>query len=94
MRLFQQAAKGVAIEGVAIAHDCPWEVRHEAGLLNGVTALETKAEALPRPTDVSALYVRLPVGKPVAIPLRLVPYYAWGNRGQSQMTVWLPVIWK
>jgi len=85
---------GVAIEDVAIVRDNKWEVRHEAGLLNGVAALETKAKVLPRPTEVSALYGRLPVGKPVAIPLRLVPYYAWGNRGQSQMTVWLPVIWK
>lgn len=26
--------------------------------------------------------------------LRLIPYYSWSNRGQSQMTVWLPVTWK
>jgi DUF1680 family protein len=25
------------------------------------------------------------------IPVKLVPYYAWGNRGHSEMTVWLPV---
>jgi DUF1680 family protein len=24
------------------------------------------------------------------IPLTLIPYYAWGNRGKSEMTVWLP----
>ncbi len=23
--------------------------------------------------------------------IRLIPYYAWGNRGKSEMTVWLPV---
>jgi DUF1680 family protein len=27
--------------------------------------------------------------KPVAI--KLIPYYAWANRGQSDMTVWMPV---
>ncbi len=26
------------------------------------------------------------------VPLRLVPYYAWANRGASEMTVWLPVV--
>lgn len=24
-------------------------------------------------------------------PIRLVPYFAWGNRGHSEMSVWLPV---
>ena len=27
--------------------------------------------------------------KPVNI--RLIPYYAWGNRGKAEMTVWMPV---
>ena len=22
--------------------------------------------------------------------IRLIPYYAWGNRGKSEMTVWMP----
>ena len=30
-----------------------------------------------------------PTQKPVHI--RLIPYYAWGNRGKSEMTVWMPV---
>ena len=30
-----------------------------------------------------------PADKPVKI--RLIPYYAWGNRGQSDMTVWMNV---
>ncbi|GHV59762.1 hypothetical protein FACS1894182_14340 [Bacteroidia bacterium] len=25
------------------------------------------------------------------VPIRLIPYYAWGNRGKSEMTVWLNV---
>ncbi|MEM9527729.1 MAG: glycoside hydrolase family 127 protein, partial [Bacteroidota bacterium] len=24
----------------------------------------------------------------------LVPYYAWSNRGDAEMTVWLPVVWQ
>jgi len=27
--------------------------------------------------------------KPVHI--RLIPYYAWGNRGKAEMTVWMPL---
>ena len=22
--------------------------------------------------------------------IRLIPYYAWGNRGKSEMTIWMP----
>lgn len=25
------------------------------------------------------------------IPIRLIPYYAWGNRGKGEMSVWLPL---
>ena len=24
---------------------------------------------------------------------RLVPYFAWGNRGAGEMSVWLPLVW-
>jgi DUF1680 family protein len=26
--------------------------------------------------------------------LQLIPYFAWANRGQSAMSVWLPVVWR
>lgn len=25
------------------------------------------------------------------VNIRLIPYYAWGNRGKTEMTVWLPL---
>jgi DUF1680 family protein len=28
---------------------------------------------------------------PRTIPLTLIPYFAWDNRGDTEMTVWLPV---
>jgi len=33
----------------------------------------------------------LPEMKAEPISLRLIPYYAWCNRGMSEMSVWLPV---
>ncbi|UMB61701.1 glycoside hydrolase family 127 protein [Lutibacter sp. A80] len=26
--------------------------------------------------------------------VQLVPYFAWANRGESEMTVWLPILWE
>ena len=25
------------------------------------------------------------------VGIRLIPYYAWGNRGKAEMTVWMPL---
>ena len=25
------------------------------------------------------------------VDIRLIPYYAWGNRGKAEMTVWMPL---
>jgi hypothetical protein len=30
-------------------------------------------------------------GPPGAVDLKLISYYAWGNRGRSEMTVWIPL---
>ena len=37
------------------------------------------------------LYREVSTGTAKTIPVRLVPYYAWGNRGHNDMSVWLPL---
>ena len=34
--------------------------------------------------------------KPIwkTVKTTFVPYYAWSNRRQSEMTVWLPIVWE
>jgi DUF1680 family protein len=27
------------------------------------------------------------------VAVKLIPYYAWSNRGMPEMSVWLPVNW-
>ncbi len=65
--------------------------RRDKDLLGGVTVLEGPAQAF-EPGDWSdQLYQRWkPTGRQ-PIHVRLIPYYAWANRGTSQMTVWMPV---
>lgn len=38
------------------------------------------------------LYREVSNAAPKTIPIRLIPYYAWGNRGHHDMTVWLPLV--
>lgn len=57
-----------------------------------VTALATEAAILPLEED-HKLYPSLEDSPLTAAAVRMVPYYAWGNRGPGEMSVWLPVIW-
>ena len=59
---------------------------------HAVIALETEIAVLP-PTDDDALYADLADVEPSSAVVRLVPYYAWGNRGAGEMSVWLPLVW-
>jgi hypothetical protein len=55
-----------------------------------VMALEGEARLLQHTNWNNTLYKTLnTTSKPVKI--RLIPYYAWANRGSSDMSVWLPV---
>lgn len=37
------------------------------------------------------LYRKLIRQEPQRLPLQLIPYFAWGNKGHTDMTVWMPV---
>ena len=55
----------------------------EKDLLGGVAVVTGEAQAVARNDD----------GKlaTTPTPFRAVPYYAWDNRGPSEMTVWMPL---
>ena len=56
-----------------------------------IEGMEGKAEAF-RSNDWSGkLYEELKPQEPQQIDIKLVPYYAWDNRGGCDMTVWMPV---
>lgn len=73
----------------------PWNIqlepKWEADLLGGLVTLNGRALRLLK--DDSGLYTELKKQKPKPINIKLIPYYAWKNRGVSQMTVWLPIDW-
>lgn len=58
-----------------------------------VVALETEIAVLPEQADDDALYDDLGDAELSTAKTRLVPYFAWGNRGAGEMSVWLPLVW-
>jgi DUF1680 family protein len=82
--------EGVPLDAVRLPRDAQFTARHVPDLLGGVTILETEAQAVPT-APWTTLYRRLPSGSPRPIPIRLIPYYAWNNRGAGEMSVWIPL---
>ena len=56
-----------------------------------VTSLETIAKKISASKWNGQLYKEISKEPSEEVRIRLVPYYAWGNRAHSEMTVWLPV---
>jgi len=66
---------------------------HKADLLGGVTELTVPGSWLDYSATSGPLYRPAnPSGTPAVrtVRLRAVPYYAWANRGDSRMIVWIP----
>jgi DUF1680 family protein len=83
--------KGVSVPAVALPREAKLTPRFDGNLLGGVSVLEGKAEvASDRPWG-GQLYREFKPLAPRPIDVKLIPYYAWSNRGASEMTVWLPL---
>src|SRR3972149_2214774 len=83
--------KGVRVQDVTIPADAELTARFEPKLLGGVTVVETTTIAKPSGNWSGQLYRPLSRERQREIRVRFIPYYAWSNRGPSEMSVWLPV---
>jgi DUF1680 family protein len=82
--------EGVSLSDVRLPPDAEWRIERKPDMLGGVTLLHTHARAVTPPKS-DGLYRPLTAGKVTEIPLQLIPYYAWNNREDTEMSVWLCV---
>jgi len=83
--------EGVRVQDAAIRRDAKLSAKYEPMLLGGVGAVETKLAVRPAGEWEGKLYRPLGHSQAREITGRLIPYYAWSNRGKSEMSVWLPI---
>jgi len=86
--------EGLDLNGVYLPSDIELTARAGEGMPFGVRVLE--GQGLYRnPSDWTGQLYR-PLGNTFMklLPIRLIPYFAWANRGLSTMSVWLPVVWR
>jgi len=84
--------EGVRVLEVRIPADIELRPRIDSQLLGErVAVLEGQAERIPQGEWSRQLYRDFQDPEPEQIDIRLVPYYAWGNRAEGEMTVWMPL---
>ncbi len=79
------------MDEVRIPVDANWTTQHASDWLGGVTLLQTEAVACRLTSEAAGTYRELTPGKSTMFKLTLIPYYAWNNRGEPEMSVWIPL---
>ncbi len=85
--------KNTKIVDVYLKSNASIKPEFKPDFLEGVTTLDTEV-LLRKNSNEKSMYSK--VEKPVfeSYKAQLVPYYSWSNRGQAEMSVWLPIIWE
>ena len=85
-----QDLNGVSIDDIAIPYDAKFDVVETTIEGSKIMALETEAYNRSEASWKGTLYREVGKNKQKT-KIRLVPYYAWGNRGEGEMSVWIQV---
>jgi DUF1680 family protein len=80
---------GVSIDDIAIPVDATFSPVETSIAGSRIMVLEGKVLDRRESSWSNTLYRQASKDKK-EITVRLIPYYAWGNRGKSEMTVWMP----
>ncbi|WP_417259101.1 glycoside hydrolase family 127 protein [Celeribacter sp.] len=82
--------EGVTINEIVLPVDAQFSTFKGEGLFAGMTLLRT---TMPRRPSWSSqeLYAPLAAQDQGSLPVTLIPYFAWNNREDNTMAVWLPL---
>lgn len=83
--------KNTSILEVYIDGNSTFTPTHHPDLLGGIITI--KSNLLIRSSDGNGMYRTISKPKFESYKTQFVPYFAWSNRGEAEMTVFLPVVW-
>lgn len=84
---------GASVERIAIPRTALAAATELPSSVGPLPGLALRGLLTPAPASPDALYAELPDGDPQPLDLVLIPYAFWGNRGASEMSVWLNLAW-
>ena len=84
--------KGVALSQIALPANL--ELKPVRKSIDGseMICLKGQADQVDEAAWNNQLYRPVPTMPPKPVPLILIPYYAWDNRGAGDMSVWIPLM--
>lgn len=80
---------GVDIANIKLPLDARWQAEYRPGLLSGVTVLATEAVVEEAAGSGFGPYRAVGDMKSKKVRIEMIPYFAWNNRAEPEMTVWL-----
>jgi len=83
--------EGVKVSEIHFPTDMQIEANYSADTLGGATILEMEACRVIDQTQPEALYSSYIPPTVEEVNIRMIPYYAWANRGVDEMAVWIPI---
>jgi DUF1680 family protein len=85
--------QGAAIHEIRLPRDAAFELVSLPSPLDRTRGLRGDVVVQPglRPSRTSPLYAPIAEAPARREPTTLIPYFAWNNRGEPQMRVWLPL---
>lgn len=83
----EEADNGGDLHRILLPRDCAFTEKWQPELLDGVVTLH--CTALEEQGETESLYTEAPPEAKGERQLTWIPYYAWANRGEGEMTVWV-----
>jgi hypothetical protein len=85
--------KNTDVLDVYIPSNVTLKATHEPQLLGGVTTLNGYVK-LKKTSKEGKMYPKVNDANWEDFKAKFIPYYSWSNRGEGEMTVFMPIIWK
>ena len=85
----EEADNGPELHRLRLPGDGELLARRDGSLLGGLTVIEGTGERISDPPDEDKLYAADVDWGTEPAALRWIPYYAWANRGEGEMAVWI-----
>jgi len=82
----------IRVSEVVIPQNIELKPRFDKDFLGGMMILEGEALAIKEGDWSNQLYRKMITVERQIIKIKLIPYYAWSNRGSPHMTVWMPIV--
>ncbi|MGG4144059.1 beta-L-arabinofuranosidase domain-containing protein [Paenibacillus algorifonticola] len=84
----EEADNGAALSHIALPEQAALAAHFKPDLLGGIVVIEGQAVRGEQPGSSQRLYESRKRGEH-ACSIRAIPYYAWANRGEGEMAVWI-----